>query len=252
MPQLFKFILLFILIVAGAGVSFAAPSNKTLEQHYEEADHELAALLQDLSMRERRTMSRVSWQKRNTLSPRLRPKYEQWYRLQEQKSLWANGIKLKKDILALQPERLRQNRAVQLEADTMSREIVTTIEHYRREWNMHSSALMHNWLINLGIQKKGFCWHWVEAFVTVLQPMQLRHFKLNWGVAYEGGLRENNALVITAKGQDFSKGLMIDAWRSSGRPFWRIVKDDRFPWKQRLDVWENGKLIVSEANLPQP
>jgi hypothetical protein len=98
---------------------------------------------------------------------------------------------------------------------------------------MLNSALMHNLFINLDLKEKGFCWHWVEKFLGTLRPLDFHHFDFHWGVAYEGKFRENNALVISRHDGDFRDGLAIDAWRSSGRPFWRLVRKDRFPWVKR-------------------
>jgi hypothetical protein len=37
---------------------------------------------------------------------------------------------------------------------------------------------------------------------------------------------ENNALVVTARGQRFEDGIVLDAWRRAGRLWWSPVMKD--------------------------
>jgi hypothetical protein len=51
-------------------------------------------------------------------------------------------------------------------------------------------------------------------------------------VAYRGSeLREHNCVVITAEGQDFFRGIVLDPWRNSGNLYWARVTADSYPWK---------------------
>ncbi len=205
----------------------------TVEGLHREVSARLAAFEEELSLRERRTMNRVSWKERMSLSPGLRDKYQQWHQLLEQEEKWRKGIELKQELLALHDKAMASRQEVQAEADRISREVLEIMYRYRKEWKMLNMALFQNMLINMKLKDKGFCWHWVEKFVGTLRPIGFKHFDFHWGVAYEGKLRENNALVIVSLGSPFETGLAIDAWRSSGRPFWRLVKKDRFPWVKR-------------------
>ncbi len=48
-------------------------------------------------------------------------------------------------------------------------------------------------------------------------------------------MRENNAIVVTAKGKPFQSGIVLDCWRHSGRVHWSSVTGDHFfPWKENL------------------
>ena len=40
---------------------------------------------------------------------------------------------------------------------------------------------------------------------------------LHWGIARAGTQREHNSVVVTAKGAPFTTGIVLDAWRHSGR-----------------------------------
>jgi hypothetical protein len=37
-------------------------------------------------------------------------------------------------------------------------------------------------------------------------------------------------VVLTAPGQAFDQGIVLDAWRHSGRLCWSPVQEDKYPW----------------------
>jgi len=101
-----------------------------------------------------------------------------------------------------------------------------------RDYRVVGPALFHNFLINLGLKKRGLCYHWAEDLVVRLQALQLATLDLHWGIARAGTLREHNSVVVTAKGQPFQQGIVLDAWRHSGRLHWAPVTSDRYPWQE--------------------
>ena len=92
-------------------------------------------------------------------------------------------------------------------------------------------ARWHNLLIQMGIRERGLCFHWTEDLMKRLQELGLSSLDLHWGVAHRGSdLREHNSVVITAAGQPFETGLVLDPWRQSGDLFWARVDRDVYPW----------------------
>lgn len=92
-------------------------------------------------------------------------------------------------------------------------------------------AKWHNLLIQMGIRERGLCFHWTEDLMNRLQEIGLSSLDLHWGVAHRGSdLREHNSVVITAAGQPFETGLVLDPWRNSGDLFWARVDRDVYPW----------------------
>lgn len=87
-----------------------------------------------------------------------------------------------------------------------------------------------NVLINLGIRKRGFCFHWAEDLLAQFDELKLTTLELHWGEAQAGTFRENNCLVVTAKGQPFREGIVLDCWRHAGHLFWAPVAADHDPW----------------------
>ena len=100
------------------------------------------------------------------------------------------------------------------------------------EYQLVRPAVAHNLLVVFGIRERGLCYHWTGDLMKKLQTLDLKSFQLHWGVAYRGSeLREHNCVVVTAKGQSFFNGIVLDPWRNSGNLFWAQVAKDSYPWK---------------------
>lgn len=144
------------------------------------------------------------------------------------KEFWNYVVNLKKSLLKISAPQPSPD--VPVEADLMSKVIIDKLYKISGEYGIKVSALFHNFLINSGIEKKGHCYHYVMDLKRELAKHTWRQFDMHWGTANEGVFSENNALVITARGRPFAEGIAIDAWRSAGKPFWKPVKEDSYPW----------------------
>jgi hypothetical protein len=93
-------------------------------------------------------------------------------------------------------------------------------------------------MVNLGFRERGLCTHWTEDLLKRIQGLGLKSLDLHWGIANHDILLrlEHSSVVITAKGQSFEEGLVLDPWRHSGELYWTPVKDDSYSWKQEQDV----------------
>ena len=113
-------------------------------------------------------------------------------------------------------------------AETAVRESAVLADEYQ----LVRPAVAHNLLVALGIKDRGLCYHWTEDLMKRLQALDLKSLQLYWGVAYRGSeLREHNCVVVSARGQGFFKGIVLDPWRNSGNLFWARVTKDSYPWK---------------------
>ena len=102
------------------------------------------------------------------------------------------------------------------------------------EYRLVRPPYLHNMLVRIGIKDRGLCYHWAEDLLERLTSLELKSFILHRGVAYKGSdLREHNSVVVTARGQDFNEGIVLDPWRDSGDLYWTRVKIDRYPWEER-------------------
>lgn len=120
------------------------------------------------------------------------------------------------------------------EAVQIVRTLVTTTRARAPHYNMMGSPLFNNFLIKLGAKEAGYCYHWTKDFVRALADLPFRIFEHQWAVAYVGHITENNGVAITRRGAPLETGLVYDAWRGSGRPYWRWVTDDHYRWRVRM------------------
>ena len=137
--------------------------------------------------------------------------------------------------VALRQDLAKLNGQVDLiEAGRVAETAVTYADDLVAEYNLVRPPALHNVLVRIGVRDRGLCYHWTEDLMKRLQSLELKTYQLYWGVAYRGSeLREHNSVVITAKGQTFEKGVVLDPWRNSGDLFWVPVEKDSYPWKQR-------------------
>ncbi len=134
--------------------------------------------------------------------------------------------RLEHELMALSPT--VEETDAQILAETAIRESAVLAEEYQ----LVRPAVAHNLLVVLGMRERGLCYHWTEDLMKRLQALNLKSFQLHWGVAFRGSLmREHNCVVITAKGQDFFEGIVLDPWRNSGNLCWARVTEDSYPWK---------------------
>lgn len=121
------------------------------------------------------------------------------------------------------------------EAKILAKMALKSVEEARRRHRMGGGAIPRNLAVNLGLAEWGLCWHWTEWLGRPLAARRFRTLELRWGCAFRGSpWREHNAVVVTARGQPFNKGLVLDPWRKSGRLTWVPVHGDRFPWEHDL------------------
>jgi hypothetical protein len=89
-----------------------------------------------------------------------------------------------------------------------------------------------NLAFHLGLRERALCCHWVEDLLRALDGVELRDYELHWVVAHHGSrLREHSAVLALPVGGSPSQGLVLDAWRDSGRLHWVRADADRYPWR---------------------
>jgi hypothetical protein len=106
-----------------------------------------------------------------------------------------------------------------------------TAEHLRHDYGVIGGPpSLQNALVNLGMRKRGLCFQWAEDLLVRLDALKLTTLELHWAEAYAGTWREHNCVVVTAKGQPFQQGIILDCWRHSGHLFWSALETDHYPW----------------------
>jgi hypothetical protein len=120
------------------------------------------------------------------------------------------------------------------EAERLAMCAYKTSRRLAREYQVVFPPALNNVLINTGGRKRGLCYHWTEDLLHQLDALKLETLELHWGEAFARTFSENNGVVVTAKGQPFAQGIVLDAWRYQGRMYWGPVRKDPegYPWKE--------------------
>jgi hypothetical protein len=101
-----------------------------------------------------------------------------------------------------------------------------TAARLRQEYQMFGTPIFNNFLVYHGLRKRGYCYHWSTDLLLALDSLKLKTLELHWGESRAGTWMENNCLVVTAKGQPFDRGMILDCWRHFGHLRWNLVLSD--------------------------
>lgn len=121
------------------------------------------------------------------------------------------------------------------EAEQVALALLLETQHLASQYGQVNSSNVQNMLVNLGVKQRGLCWHYAVDLLAYTRTLDQHSFDFTWAVAHEGfQLKEHSVVVATAKGQPFSSGLVLDAWRESYHLTWLpVAKDVNYPWKPR-------------------
>ncbi len=112
-----------------------------------------------------------------------------------------------------------------------------------REYHVVGPALFQNLLVNTGIRRRGLCYQWTEDLMARLQELHPQTLELHWAVARPGTFREHNCVVLTAKRQALASGIVLDAWRHSGRLYAGPVAHDHYPWHEDDSEYARARML---------
>src|SRR5262249_10743038 len=112
------------------------------------------------------------------------------------------------------------------EAKLLAECTYATVAQLRQQYHMFGTPIFNNFLVYHGFRKRGYCYQWTEDLLLALDALKLKTLEVHWGEAYAGTYRENNCLVVTAKGQPFERGMILEAWRHFGHLRWNLVLSD--------------------------
>jgi len=92
---------------------------------------------------------------------------------------------------------------------------------------------IQNFLVNTGRRKGGLCFQWATELLIRLDALKLQTLELHWAESGPNTGAEHNVIVVTAKGQPFGEGILLDLWRYSGTLVWTHVgMDPDYRWME--------------------
>ena len=116
------------------------------------------------------------------------------------------------------------------EAKLLAECAYATVAQLRQEYRMFGTPIFNNFLVYHGWRKRGYCYQWTEDLLLALDTLKLKTLELHWADAYRDTWQENNCLVVTAKGQAFERGMILECWRHFGHLRWNLVPSDQDPY----------------------
>ena len=140
------------------------------------------------------------------------------------------------------------------EAELVSVTAHTTARRLQKEWRVAPFALYQNFLIHVGKRQKGFCFDWAYGIGGALKELRLKTLVLHWGASHPGTRLEHNCIIVTARGQPFHDGYLIDGWRAAGKLLWWPVKKDEYSWDEdpKYTAWLQDQRPSMGSRTPQP
>jgi hypothetical protein len=120
------------------------------------------------------------------------------------------------------------------EAKVLAECAYATVAQLRKEYRMFGTPIFNNFLVYHGWRKRGYCYQWTEDLLLALDTLKLKTLELHWADAYRDTWRENNCLVVTAKGQPFERGMILECWRHFGHLRWNLVPSDQDPYYENV------------------
>jgi hypothetical protein len=134
------------------------------------------------------------------------------------------------------------------EADRVARIAYTIGRELRKEWRVVWPPALHNFLVNTKQRKGGLCFQFAERLLLRLTEYRWDTLEFHWAESFERTPAEHNVIVVTAKGQPFSRGIILDNWRYGGRLVWGFAVDDpHYEWHEN-----KGQVVKVLARRPRP
>ena len=123
-----------------------------------------------------------------------------------------------------------------------------TVAQLRKEYRMFATPIFNNFLVYHGWRKRGYCYQWSEDLLLALDKLKLKTLELHWADTYRDTWRENNCLVVTAKGQAFEHGMILECWRHFGHLRWNLVPSDQDPYYENTEWAEKVRSRAAAKN----
>ncbi|MBN8418653.1 MAG: hypothetical protein J0L73_07060 [Verrucomicrobia bacterium] len=117
------------------------------------------------------------------------------------------------------------------EADRLATTAIEETARLSADFRPFMHPWLNNGLVNTGLRKRGLCYQWRDDLFPHLFRLHLKTLELHLTSSKRATWQEHHGIIVTAKGQPFEDGLVIDPWRDGGRLWWGLRKNDKgHPW----------------------
>jgi hypothetical protein len=131
----------------------------------------------------------------------------------------------------------------------------TTGRELAAKWKMGSSPTMHSFLINIGLKKGGYCYQFATELLLRLDAEKMKTLEFHWAESDPQTDTEHNVIAVTARGQPFEQGIMLDNWRRSGHLLWGPLDGDpSHTWQENKNaaaIRLKRKAVTADQSKPK-
>ena len=104
------------------------------------------------------------------------------------------------------------------------------------DYQITDPALVHNVKVNLGLRPRGLCKHWAEDMERRLKSENFETLTIHRAIGALVGV-DHSTTIISKRGDDLHKGIVVDPWRDGGRLTWIHTADDMvWGWVPRFEA----------------
>lgn len=237
----------FLILLFLISLPVSSPTASYLSEKFIESRRDFEFCLSALSAKGRAAFrDGMERDRRAGLSPHTRKTLEGCFEKMREMEDAKSAIEIRDALAGFFEEAKNINNNMMLkEAEEIARTLVETTIRLNKVYKMGRSALWHNFLIKVGAKEGGYCYQWVTDLLMAMPMERYTYFERHWGVHKMGKTTENNAIIITARGQPISGGIVYDPWRGKGRPFWRYISEDNQEWSVR---WTEDEIISAGSD----
>ena len=120
------------------------------------------------------------------------------------------------------------------EAKVLAQDSIVYAYRLSERYDLVWPPLWHNTLVNVGLKERGLCYQWADDMLAHAKERGYHSFDFYLGVSGLGTLWEHNTLVVSAKGEAFEQGVVLDPWRDSGELYFaKVGEDEKYEWQLR-------------------
>jgi len=136
------------------------------------------------------------------------------------------------------------------EAQRVAEIAYTTGRDLKKEWKVIWPPGLHNFLVNTKQRKGGLCFQFAERLLWRLAAQKWETLEFHWAESFERTPAEHNVIVVTPKGGDFYRGIILDNWRYGGRLVWGpVLEDPHYQWHENKPQFQK---VLDKIPKPSP
>ena len=94
------------------------------------------------------------------------------------------------------------------------------------DYDLVGSPNFQNFLINIGLRKKGYCYNYTFDLAKALKERGYKTIDFYWISHKKGTIFEHNSVLATPK-EFNTNGVILDGWRNAGDLYFSLLKDDK-------------------------